>query len=273
MAKDQTPQEQNMNSLSADSLSADARFEDAQPQLDQAVLRGLACVPVPPDLESKLLAAVRAEAGPTKSATPTFHQSSLEKVVEPVSPPVEIFQNHEPAPRSQNTRAKNSWGRRRNWLALAGVLALAAIGGTYLNSATSQSQLADFCLMELERLESTDEAAWQITGQLQFEELSPALQRLVTMHRLSIHGLLPTTKSFRSSPAQAWKMSTRDGQAIVVLEFSKAINVRDLNTRFSAIRQVSGGGWSLAALTTEQHVLVLATRGNIEPFVSLGNLG
>lgn len=225
----------------------------ADSQFDEKLRMALQSIPVPSDLQSKLVAAVRSEASNNSDSSQELEAQT------------HYGQDQDLDLTVPSSTAKSPIINRRRLvrytLAAAATICLATFSLQFLQKSFPSEQLADFTVDELERLDS-DTRQWTPTPALPETLLAFVIQNLDTAD-LGVVGEKEVAQSKFGKQGKAWKLSDRRGDLFVFV-FDKAPSVDKLSQQLRVIQ--FSGRWSLAAKQSGDQIVLVASKGDIRRY-------
>lgn len=253
-------------------------FSDSD--FEQRLRQSLHAAKVPPGLRSRLNQRIRDEAGwkldqPDVEAGEhvAAHSSILMDAMASGAVAASESIATEPSDRDSDSLARPAQtdsmpevaAIRRRWQTSAIVLSsalalLLMLGWSWLGRSAAPQMLASHCVHELENL-----------GPLEAPQALPEfpahVKQFVSQHlslsQPSLDGQQLCESGKFGSAAQVWKLSDRRG-AVYVFVFADPPPVSGLTSQLRVIRD--SGPLSLAALSTGEHLFVVATAGDVRQF-------
>lgn len=158
--------------------------------------------------------------------------------------------------------AYRGWSSRAA-LGIVAVIALVAIGLVVMRAPRRIDQLASYCISELQQ--NNGQAEWTMEQPV----ISNEIRRLSVQHRLSFAGHRSLSDNRFGNPCAMWRLQQPNQQVLFVFEFEAPVPMDELSNRMRRI-QGPDSSWSFAAAHFGDRMLLIATRGDINPFVETG---
>lgn len=167
-----------------------------------------------------------------------------------------------------SVRGRRTFTRRR-LASLVFAASVVAIGLFLMqrSSPLTSARLAAFCDQQLDAM-LRESPEWTDTN-ARSQELSALLG--TSSVKLELIGASQGPVGSFASACQVWKFNAADGNTLYVFDFESLANAEQIPSRLDALTG-SHGTWSMAAVRQNDHVLVVAVRGNYQQYFSPARL-